>query len=296
MKFTYKAVIPVFATLFLLFSAMQAHAQVDSTGVIKLMGVPKLPAALAGGGAGATPLPYNLPEGKWVNGAPYPLQVTTSIGQDGWGAIYVNGITADSGGSKNGPTKLVAIIPAGATFSIPRSAYVTALANGATWAQTGIKFKLDITYKATFVPPTPDWQSVQDCRLRIPSGTNKNGGTIYTYARFVVSDTLNCASKSLAYFGRLASFTGEGGTYTADPAVGSFTAGSVWRAPYMRDVTQGLNYCTGEQFQNFNAGEPTLLKTVSFRVTGVSQCTSANVKSVVACGSIGCDAVIWNPY
>lgn len=297
MKLTFKNVRSLLVGLALATPIFVAHAQVDSTGVFLLKGTPKLPASLAGSGGGATVFPYTLPAGTWVNSAPYPLQVVLSIGQDGWGAITVNGIVADSGGSKNGPTKLVAVIPAGATFTTPRSSYVTALANGASWAQTGITFKLGIEYKATYVPPTPNWQMVKDCRLRYFGGKVNKYGPVSELGRFVVSEATNCALKSIAYFGKLPSFDGNGGTYYADPKVGSFSVnGTVWRSPYMRDVNEGLHYCTGEKFQTFNVGDPLVLGTVSFRVTGASQCTVANVVEVFTCGSIGCSYVPYESY
>jgi hypothetical protein len=141
----------------------------DFTTTQFLSGTPKLDPPTTGSiGAGATTLPGNLPFGTYTNSAPYALQVSMvrRIRSDFGADIlmgYVNGTlvaseTADVDGRHQ---SINFVVPPGATFkAIARHSYsspfddlpvldigvheqqvtVVALADNASWAQTGISF------------------------------------------------------------------------------------------------------------------------------------------------------------
>jgi hypothetical protein len=99
---------------------------------------------MSGGGGGATLLPYDLPGGSYYNNADYPLQVNlVGAPVNGGAYIIVNGrLVSRNEVNDQGTQSANAIVPAKTSFAIGWSAVITALANNATWKQTGIKFSL----------------------------------------------------------------------------------------------------------------------------------------------------------
>jgi hypothetical protein len=119
-------------------------------------------------GAGATLLPLTVPAGQYTNQANYPLLLQL-VGPDycrvqlylatpsGW-------VTALDAGTTDSNTNCFgsAIVPPNTTFAFGQAAVtakITALANGATWADTGVSFEYPVEVGRVSKSASPSFET-----------------------------------------------------------------------------------------------------------------------------------------
>lgn len=270
---------------------------VDSTRTDRLVGVPPGKDPSLSGAAGATLLPYNLPPpaGEWVNNAPYPLFLSITPAAPGYSFwIYIDGrpVARAADDWEWTFTAIQVIIPTGSSFTWSdkrHTGVVTALANNATWRQTGIKFPVgQPVYKATYVPDPPNIRSVIDCKVwgqfLVPGVSS--GASVYV---FEATDANFCSVYPIRDFVR---FWGAYNGSTFQPVGGGpYAMSSTYLSSRVSDVYQrdvkGPGYCEVQAYVRNNWDEidtvPTNISTVAIGqpiVPTAAQCTDANAKAI----------------
>lgn len=200
----------------------------------RLTGVPSTAEDSNSSASGATTLPYALASGNYYNDATFPLMLNVlNYGRSNV-SCAVNGTTVMSqtisdGGSHPAGT---CVIPGKSSFGVNGSSTVTALANGATWRQTGILFAVStpsysgsttnsqarvyncVAYGYDYENPIPQYNSYDSSCLPYPVGS------YYAYAsssQIVTVTTCNWTASVLDNWGR---YTPNGsGSIPAWPAV-----------------------------------------------------------------------------
>jgi len=237
----------------------------------------------AGSGGGATLLPHHIPTGWYTNG-PIALSIVSAVPRHWRNAeIQVNGRVIDAAGTHHAPTKIVGTIPPGASFYVHApSANVTALRNNATWRDTGVRFSLGTTFEASFSPHSPNMRSIQRCRYTWSTGVSWDNYQSHTYTFFVDAPS-GCAAGTRSYgLGR-----DDGSGFTPRSGVVGARSSRLG-GPITMDVNGGVGMCTASSVNMSNWDERIPLNTRGF-LSSPAQCTPHNARSILNCGSIGCD-------
>jgi len=263
---------------------------------------------MAGTGAGATLLPYAMPSGDYINRASYPIALSMPL-VDEIGEITINGNVVARVDSRKGSLNayrrqtITAIIPSGASFNIfahngVGRAYATALANNATWAQTGIVFPVSApTIRAQNLASTPDFRSVYYCRGYAFDESTWSGRNIF-YAADAGLHNLDCGEgassrgRNIAVFGYR--YNSLADPFSFMPVVVPMRNLARVTGVVSLDINQGRHRCQGIEESRNNLDQVNALRSIIFDVAQPSWCTEPAARNVFSgCPYTGCPVAVW---
>ncbi len=251
---------------------------VDHTRTQRLIGPPENPpTGSASGAAGATLLPFQMPAGSYYNDANYPLLIALSPTQ----ACYDIGITVAGSGVASGRddcefsfTTIQGIVPAKTSFTTYGAGLgrVTALANGATWQQTSVRFSVGapVWSSAYQAPAAPVFKTVAKCETYEPG----DAGGSYLVGIYAVDGS--CTRGNLVYgqFDNGNNFIPQS-PFSYQPAIVS------QRGTFRVNISDPNPYCVGgtRSLDNFGVYGSSFITTFQHPATSSASCTPAAIEA-----------------